>query len=65
MVGSIRAVGGCVRVGEIVYNTLTGGETEKKGGETKILKKDGKLGEAGTPLRIFCVNVLKETVSSK
>ena len=53
LVGSIRAVGGCVRVGGIVYNNLTGGGTEKRGGETKILKKDGKLGGggAGTPLR--------------
>ena len=51
-------------------------------GETKILKKDGKLDQevgalkrqegAGTPLRvmlfmhlIFCLNVLKETLSSK
>ena len=49
-----------MRVGETVKNTLKGGGTEKRGGETKILKKrrgqarsrGGCLkGEAGTPLQ--------------
>ena len=50
-----------MRVGGTVENTLKG-ETEKKGGETKILKRGGRAGsrdgclkkeggEAGTPLR--------------
>ena len=38
MVGWIRAVGGCMRVGEIVENILKGGGTEKRGEEAKILK---------------------------
>ena len=41
MVGQIRTGGGCVRVGE----TLERGGTEKKGGETKVLKRGGKLGQ--------------------
>ena len=46
--GQIKA-GGCMRVGVgggggSVWNTLQRGETEK-GGETKILKKVGKLGQ--------------------
>ena len=57
----IRAEWGCVRVVGTVGNTLKGGGTEKKEGETKILKRGGKLGQgvgalkkiggAGTPLR--------------
>ena len=45
MVGQIRAGGGCVRVGGTVENTLKGGGTEKRGWETKILKRGGKLGQ--------------------
>ena len=54
----IRAGGCCLRVGGTVWNTLKG--TEMRVGETKILKRGGKLvqgvgalkrGEgAGTPL---------------
>ena len=48
MVG--RAVGGCLRVGGggaggTVKNTLKERETENRGGETKILKRGGKLGQ--------------------
>ena len=59
LVGGIRTVGGCARVERTVYNTLKGGGTKKRGGETKILKSGGgKLGQwvdsvkrgAGTPL---------------
>ena len=39
----IRAGGGCVSVGETVWNTLKGGETVKMGGG-KDFKKGGKLG---------------------
>ena len=35
----IRAGGGCLRVGETVQNTLKEGAAEKRGGETKILKR--------------------------
>ena len=35
---------GCVRVWGTVWNTWEGGGTEKRGGETKILKRGGKLG---------------------
>ena len=45
MIALIRAVGGCVRVGETVWNTLKGGGIEKSGGETKILKRGVKLGQ--------------------
>ena len=49
-------------MGGTVENTLKEGETEKKGGVTKILKRGGRAGsrdgclkkeggEAGTPLR--------------
>ena len=31
--------------GGTVWNTLKGGETEKRGGETKILKRSRKLGQ--------------------
>ena len=43
MVGQHRTGGGCVRVGETVGNILKGGEAEKRGGETKILKRVCKL----------------------
>ena len=59
----IRAGGGCVRVGETVWNILKGGGTEKAWGEAEILKRGGcKLGQgvwtlkgvgAGTPLQIM------------
>ena len=39
VVGWIRAVGGCVRVGLTVLNSFKGGGTEIRGGETKILKR--------------------------
>ena len=32
-------------VGGTVWNTLKGGRTEKRGGETKILKRGDKLGQ--------------------
>ena len=57
-----------MRVGGIVYNNLTGGGTEKRGGETKILKKDGKLGGGGgswNPLAnyvIHALNILRECI---
>ena len=34
---------------ELSKNTLKGGGTEERGGETKILKKGGKLGQGGGP----------------
>ena len=48
-----------MRVGETVENTLKGGGTEKRGGETKIFKRGQagsrgeylKKGVAGTPLQ--------------
>ena len=39
LVGQIRAGGGYVRVGGTVQNPLKGGETEKREGQTKILKR--------------------------
>ena len=51
-----------MRVGGTVRNTFKGGGTGKRGGETKIFKKEGgspargghlKKGVAGTPLRIM------------
>ena len=60
MVGWIRALGGCVRVRETVWNTLKGGQNGTKGRENKNFEKEGKLGQgidalkrgrAGTPLR--------------
>ena len=33
-----------MRVGETVWNALKGSGTEKRGGETKILKKKGQAG---------------------
>ena len=50
MVGHIRAVGGCVRVGGTVYNTFKAGRTENMGGETKILKR-GQAGSRGGCLK--------------
>ena len=50
MVGQIRAGGACVRLGGTVQNTLQGGETEKRGGETKILKR-GQPGSRGRCLK--------------
>ena len=56
----IKAGGGCVRVGETVWNTLKEGGTQKREGEAKILKKKGQAGSrdgclkkagSGTPLR--------------
>ena len=58
----IRAGGGCMRVGETVWNTIKEGGTEKRGGEEKIFKKKGQAGsrdgclkkgreESGTPLQ--------------
>ena len=57
----IRAGGGCVSVGETVWNILKRVGTKKRGGEIKILKVGGggKLSQgvsalkkgAGTPLR--------------
>ena len=44
MVGRIRAVGGWVRVGETVKNTLKGSGAENRGGETKIFKRRGQAG---------------------
>ena len=40
----IRAEGGYMRVEGTVWNTLKGGGTEKRGGETKILKRRGQAG---------------------
>ena len=46
MVGQIRTVGDCVRVGGTVYNNLKGGGgTEKRGEKTQILKRAGKLNQ--------------------
>ena len=39
MFGWIRTRGSCLRVGGTVENTLKDGGTEKRGGETKILKR--------------------------
>ena len=36
---------------------LKRGETERKGGETKILKRGGKLGQGVRVLKIVCVCV--------
>ena len=59
MVGRIRAIGSWERVGITIQNTFKRGGTEKRGGETKILKRGQaeSRGEchkngvaAGTPL---------------
>ena len=50
LIGRIRAVGGCMRVGETVENTLTGGGTENRGGETKVFKR-GQPGSRGECLK--------------
>ena len=53
MVGPIRAGGGCLRVGGTVQNPLKGGETEKRGGQTKILKRGrGKLDQGVGALKM-------------
>ena len=39
LVGPIRIVGGCVRVGETVNSTLKQGGTKRRGGNTKNLKR--------------------------
>ena len=44
LVGQIRAGEGCMRVEGIVWNTLKGRETEKRGGETDFIK-EGKQGQ--------------------
>ena len=44
---SIRAGGIWVRVGGTVCNTLKGGGTEKRGGDTKILKRGRQAGSRG------------------
>ena len=58
----IRARGGYVRWGGTIWNTLKEGRKEKRGGEAKILKKEGqagsrngclKKGGSGTPLRNY------------
>ena len=62
LVGGIRTVGGCARVERTVYNTLKGGGTKKRGGETKILKR-GQAGPRGgclerrdgNPLQNMCL----------
>ena len=60
LLSQIRAGGGCIRVGRTVWNTLKGGGTEKRGGETKILKGGGgKSGQevgalkGGTPYELW------------
>ena len=61
----IRVEGGHVKVGGTVWNTLKEGGTEKRGGETKILKRGGgswvELGAlkrgTGTPLRTLYIPV--------
>ena len=48
LVGRISVGGNCVRVGGgggSVKNTLQGGGTEKRGGETSILKRRCNLGQ--------------------
>ena len=41
----------CVRVGGTVWNTLTRGGTEKRGGERKIMKREGQAGSGGGCLK--------------
>ena len=45
LVGWIRAVRGCVRMGGMVKNTVKRSGTEKWAGKTKILKSGDKLGQ--------------------
>ena len=55
----IRVGGGYVRWGGTIWNTLKEGRKEKRGGEAKILKKEGQAGsrngclKKGTPLRNY------------
>ena len=55
-----------MKVGGTVQNTLKGGGTEKRGGDTKILKRMGQAG-AGTPLGTMahCLAILSEICSSQ
>ena len=46
----IGAGGGCVKLGETFWNALKGGRTEKRVGETKILKW-GQAGSRGGYLK--------------
>ena len=48
---SIRAGGIWVRVEGTVCNTLKGGGTEKRGGDTKILKRGRQAGSRGGALK--------------
>ena len=41
-------------MGGTVQNTLKGGGTEKRGGETKILKRRGQAGSRGGCLKKSC-----------
>ena len=65
----VRLGGGCVRLGGTVWNTLKWSGTEKRGGETKILKggkqsqcvgamKKAGVAEAGTPLETMMLDLL-------
>ena len=40
-----------MRVGGTVYNSLEGGGTEKRGGDTKNFKKGGQVGSRGGCLK--------------
>ena len=40
-----------MRAGETVKNTLRGGGTEQRGGDTKILNRDGKLDQGVRALK--------------
>ena len=46
LVGQIRAVEICMKMGVTVQNTLKEGGTEQRGGNTKILKRG--MGQAGS-----------------
>ena len=50
LVVRIRTGGGCVRVGATVENTLERHGIEKRGGETKVLKR-GQAGSKGWCLK--------------
>ena len=54
-VKGLVAGGGYVKVGGTVWNTLKGGGTEKRGGETKILKR-GKAGSRGGCFNIHFIH---------
>ena len=51
LVGWIRAGGICVRVGELSKIPSKGGATEQRGGDTKILKREGQAGSRGGCLK--------------